>query len=95
LLRRALENYRLPYVTVTPTFSISPEHGYLAGEHFFDPIYDQEHGLDESSPEDQRMACEVWTRVMGYHRPVSSFNVGKKGEYFERKFFQEPKELVS
>jgi ribonucleoside-triphosphate reductase len=95
LVRRALENYRLPYVTVTPTFSISPEHGYLPGEHFFDPIYDQEHGLDESSPEDQRMACEVWTRVMGYHRPVSSFNVGKKGEYFERKFFQEPKELVS
>ncbi|MDR2538478.1 MAG: ribonucleoside triphosphate reductase [Bifidobacteriaceae bacterium] len=89
MVKRALENYRLPYITVTPTFSISPEHGYLAGEYFFDPIYDQEHNLDENSPAEDRLACEVWTRVMGYHRPVSSFNVGKKGEYFERKFFTE------
>ena len=37
----------------------------------------------------ERQACEVWTRVMGYHRPVSSFNVGKKGEHRERKFFRE------
>ncbi len=36
-----------------------------------------------------RQKCEVWTRVMGYHRPVSSFNVGKKGEHQERRFFQE------
>lgn len=36
-----------------------------------------------------RTRCEVWTRVMGYHRPVSSFNIGKKGEFSERKFFEE------
>ncbi len=37
----------------------------------------------------ERQRCEVWTRVMGYHRPVSSFNIGKKGEHQERRFFQE------
>lgn len=37
----------------------------------------------------ERQPCEVWTRVMGYHRPVSSFNVGKKGEHKERRFFRE------
>jgi len=39
--------------------------------------------------EDERQRCEVWTRVMGYHRPVASFNVGKKGEHHERRFFRE------
>ena len=39
--------------------------------------------------EDERQRCEVWTRVMGYHRPVSSFNTGKKGEHRERRFFVE------
>ena len=38
---------------------------------------------------DERQLCEVWTRVMGYHRPVASFNEGKKGEHEERVFFQE------
>lgn len=37
----------------------------------------------------ERQPCEVWTRVMGYHRPVSSFNIGKQGEHNERNFFQE------
>ncbi len=37
----------------------------------------------------ERQPCEVWTRVMGYHRPVSSFNIGKKGEHQERRFFRE------
>lgn len=41
--------------------------------------------LDDS----ERQPCEIWTRVMGYHRPVSSFNIGKKGEHYERRFFQE------
>lgn len=40
--------------------------------------------------DDERQACEVWTRVMGYHRPVASFNIGKKGEHCERQFFREP-----
>mgnify|MGYP001256353565 FL=1 len=39
--------------------------------------------------DDERQPCEVWTRVMGYHRPVASFNTGKKGEYAERRFYQE------
>lgn len=39
--------------------------------------------------DEERQPCEVWTRVMGYHRPVSSFNIGKKGEVSERKFFRE------
>lgn len=37
----------------------------------------------------ERQRCEVWTRVMGYHRPVSSFNIGKQGEHHERRFFEE------
>jgi hypothetical protein len=37
----------------------------------------------------ERQPCEVWTRVMGYHRPVASFNIGKKGEHRERRFFRE------
>lgn len=39
--------------------------------------------------DDERQRCEVWTRVMGYHRPVSSFNTGKKGEFAERRYFEE------
>lgn len=40
--------------------------------------------------ESERQRCEVWTRVMGYHRPVSEFNTGKKGEHYERRHFIEP-----
>ena len=75
LVKRALTNFHLPYITITPTFSICPNHGYLAGEHF----------VCETCGE----ACEVWTRVMGYFRPVQSFNIGKKGEYAERTCFTE------
>ncbi len=39
--------------------------------------------------DDERQPCEIWTRVMGYHRPMSSFNIGKKGEFHERKYFSE------
>ena len=42
-----------------------------------------------SLADDERQRCEVWTRVMGYHRPVASFNIGKKGEHAERRFFRE------
>jgi ribonucleoside-triphosphate reductase len=81
LVRKSLERFALPYLTVTPTFSICPSHGYLQGEH-------------ESCPDcgaaGMEQACEVWTRVMGYHRPRSSFNPGKKSEYAERACFAEP-----
>lgn len=81
LVRRSLSRFRLPYLTVTPTFSICPSHGYLAGEHLTCPRC-EEAGAGS-------VECEVWTRVMGYHRPVSSFNIGKKGEHAERTHFRE------
>ncbi|HEX6137083.1 MAG TPA: anaerobic ribonucleoside-triphosphate reductase [Casimicrobiaceae bacterium] len=45
--------------------------------------------LDIALADSERQRCEVWTRVMGYHRPVASFNIGKKGEHCERRFFRE------
>lgn len=80
LVRRALTRFRIPYITVTPTFSICPEHGYLAGEHEQCP---------KCAPR-KMQPCEVWTRVMGYYRPVSQFNLGKQSEHRERQFFAEP-----
>ena len=47
------------------------------------------HTLKIELKDEERQPCEVWTRVMGYHRPVASFNTGKKGEYAERRFFRE------
>ena len=65
LVPRALTHYRTPYITITPTFSICPNHGYLSGDHPHCPRCSAD--------------TEVWTRVMGYFRPVASFNTGKKG----------------
>ena len=48
-----------------------------------------QHLVDITLAPEERQRCEVWTRVMGYHRPVASFNVGKKGEHCERRFFEE------
>lgn len=76
LVRRSLERFRLPYLTITPTFSICPRHGYRSGEH-------------ETCP-DCGAVCEVWTRVMGYFRPIAGFNIGKKGEAQERTYFVAP-----
>lgn len=44
---------------------------------------------DVTLRDEERQRCEVWTRVMGYHRPVASFNIGKQGEHLERRFFRE------
>ncbi len=44
--------------------------------------------------DEERQRCEVWTRVMGYHRPVASFNIGKQGEFLERRHFREPAGLA-
>jgi hypothetical protein len=76
LVKKIFENFKLPYITITPTFSICPVHGYLPGEHFFCPkcLIKQ--------------PCEVYTRVVGYLRPVSQFNIGKQQEYKERKMFK-------
>ena len=78
LVKRSLQNFRSPYITVTPTFSICPSHGYISGEQFQCPQC-ADAGVEQD--------CEVWTRVMGYFRPVSSFNTGKKGEFKERQYF--------
>jgi len=74
LVKRIASNYRLPYFTMTPTFSICPTHGYLNGEQKHCPICEKE--------------CEVWSRVMGYFRPVSQWNKGKQSEYSERKEYE-------
>ncbi len=73
LVRRIAENYRLPYYTVSPTFSICKTHGYISGEHFKCPKCGE--------------ATEVYSRVVGYFRPVRNWNTGKKEEFAERKEF--------
>lgn len=45
--------------------------------------------------DEERQPCEIWTRVMGYHRPVASFNIGKKGEFHERCYFEENRAQLS
>ncbi len=72
-IKKIMENTAIPYITVTPTFSICSDHGYLAGEQFICPTC----GKD----------AEVWTRVVGFHRPVQAWNKGKKEEYKDRKEF--------
>ncbi len=74
-VRSVLENYQIPYITITPVFSVCDTHGYLKGEQPECPHCGEK--------------TQVWTRVMGYFRPVDSFNIGKKGEHRERKFFTE------
>lgn len=53
------------------------------------PLITTIHGQPVEIPDEERTECEVWTRVMGYYRPVSEFNIGKKSEHAERKFFSE------
>ena len=80
LIRKAFTNYQLPYISLTPTFSVCPEHGYLNGEVYSCP----ECGRD----------TEVWSRVVGYLRPVQNFHRGKREEYKERKKYRiKPEEL--
>jgi ribonucleoside-triphosphate reductase len=76
LVRKVFENFKLPYVTLTPTFSICPSHGYLEGEHF------------ECPKCTIKQPCEVYSRVVGYYRPVQQYNLGKKEEFRERKTFK-------
>ena len=78
LVKKIFENYSLPYITLTPTFSICPVHGYLQGEHF------------ECPQCAIKQPCEVYSRVVGYIRPVNQWHKGKQQEYKERKEFAVP-----
>ena len=73
LIKKVATNYRLPYFTITPTFSVCPTHGYLAGEHH--------------KCHDCRQETEVYSRVVGYLRPVKQWNNGKQAEYSLRKTY--------
>lgn len=70
LVRKIAENYEIPYFTITPTFSVCHSHGYLEGEQFICPQCHEE--------------TEVYTRIVGYYRPVKNWNLGKKAEYKDR-----------
>ncbi|MBQ6794845.1 MAG: ribonucleoside triphosphate reductase [Clostridia bacterium] len=73
LVKKIAENYRLPYYTLSPTYSICPDHGYLPGEQFTCPHCGG--------------TTEVYSRITGYYRPVQNWNDGKAQEYKERKVY--------
>ncbi|MCX6741209.1 MAG: ribonucleoside triphosphate reductase, partial [Candidatus Parcubacteria bacterium] len=74
LVKRIFENFHLPYITFTPTFSICPDHGYLVGEHFNCPTCNK--------------PSEVYSRIVGYLRPVQQWNKGKREEFRQRNLFK-------
>ena len=76
LVKKVFESFKLPYITITPTFSICPSHGYLEGEHFFCPKCTI------------KQPCEVYSRIVGYLRPLAQWNVGKQTEFKDRKEFK-------
>ena len=73
LVRKVAYNFHLPYFSVTPTFSICPSHGYISGEHKACPYCGAK--------------CEVYSRIVGYFRPVDQWNDGKQAEFSIRKTF--------
>lgn len=82
LVKKVFENFRLPYITLTPTFSICPTHGYLSGEQFFCPSCTI------------KQPCEVYSRIVGYLRPVKQWHKGKAQEFTERKMFKVQKSKI-
>ncbi|MBR5262263.1 MAG: ribonucleoside triphosphate reductase, partial [Clostridia bacterium] len=73
LIRTIAENYKLPYYTLSPTYSVCKNHGYIAGESFTCPECGEE--------------AEVYSRITGYYRPVKNWNDGKTQEYKDRKVY--------
>ena len=80
LVKKIAYNFKLPYYTLSPTYSICENHGYIAGEHFSCPHCGK--------------ATEVYSRITGYYRPVRNWNDGKSSEFENRKTY-EPEELFS
>jgi len=74
LVKTVCDMYKLPYFSITPTFSVCPSHGYLSGEHFECPSCDNK--------------CEVYSRAVGYLRPISQWNKGKQAEFAVRKTYK-------
>jgi ribonucleoside-triphosphate reductase len=79
LVKKVTNNFKLPYFTFTPTFSICPIHGYISGKHEYCPIC-AEKGI--------KTECEVYSRVVGYLRPVNQWNPGKQQEFADRKTYE-------
>ncbi len=80
LVRTIAENYKLPYYTLSPTYSVCKEHGYIAGEHFTCPHCGAK--------------AEVYSRITGYYRPVQNWNEGKTQEYKNRKLYDIKKSVL-
>ena len=74
LVRKIAENYKLPYYTMSPTYSVCKDHGYLTGEQFTCPVCGQK--------------TEVYSRITGYYRPVQNWNDGKAQEYKDRMVYE-------
>src|SRR5574344_695600 len=70
LVKKIAENYKLPYFTLSPTYSVCKTHGYMSGEHFKCPICGED--------------AEVYSRITGYYRPIQNWNDGKRQEYDDR-----------
>ncbi len=73
LVRKIAENYKLPYYTMSPTYSVCPDHGYIAGEQWKCPVCGK--------------TAEVYSRITGYYRPVKNWNEGKVQEFKDRKTY--------
>ncbi|MDP4118086.1 MAG: ribonucleoside triphosphate reductase [Bacillota bacterium] len=73
LVRKIADNYKLPYYTLSPTYSVCKDHGYISGEQYTCPICNQQ--------------TEVYSRITGYYRPVQNWNDGKTEEYKNRKLY--------
>ena len=73
LVKKIAENYELPYYTISPTYSVCTDHGYIAGEEYTCPICGK--------------TTEVYSRITGYYRPVQNWNTGKSEEFKERKTY--------
>jgi len=74
LIKKVFTKFKLPYITITPTFSICPNHGYLSGQQDICPKCNS--------------SCEIYSRVVGYFRPVKQWNKGKKTEFKDRKYYE-------